>query len=96
MNDAMVNALLVLFTISEDTNVLARCGPAGAALLKEKGEEALAAGGMGTSAGRAAVHALDALFTESNLSPGGCADLLAVTVFLHLPGSGVTGGKVLY
>lgn len=84
MNDAMVNALLVLFTVSEDTNVLARCGTDGAALLKKKGAEPLAAGGMKTPDGRAAVHALDGLFTESRLSPGGCADLLAVTVFLHL------------
>ncbi len=83
VNDAMVNALLILFTRSEDTNVLARCGSAGAALLKKKGGEALAAGGMDSPEGRAAVHALEALFTESNLSPGGCADLLAVTVFLH-------------
>lgn len=96
VNDAMMNALLVLFTISEDTNVLARCGPDGAALLKRKGAEALAAGGMKSPDGRAAVHALDALFTESNLSPGGCADLLAVTVFLHLLCSEDTGREVSY
>ncbi len=96
MNDAMVNALLVLFTVSEDTNVLARCGTDGAALLKKKGAEALAAGGMKTPDGRAAVHALDVLFTESNLSPGGCADLLAVTVFLHLLCPEDTGPEVPY
>ena len=84
LNDAMVNALLVLFTISEDTNILARCGPAGAAFLQKKGAEALDAGGVETPDGRVAVHAMDALFIEKNMSPGGCADLLAVTIFLHL------------
>ena len=43
-----------------------------------------AAGGMLTERGRAHVHELDALFSsQRNISPGGSADLLAVTYFLH-------------
>ena len=29
------------------------------------------------------LDALNASFVEKNLSPGGCADLLAITLFLH-------------
>ena len=29
------------------------------------------------------IRQLDKMFVQKNLSPGGCADLLAVTLFLH-------------
>ena len=32
---------------------------------------------------RAEMEALDEAFIRRNLSPGGCADLLAATLFLH-------------
>ena len=34
--------------------------------------------------GQAAIRAMDSLLIERNISPGGCADLLALTVFLEL------------
>ncbi len=82
INDALVNALISLFPIVEDSNVLNRAGPAGLQLLKDQGRLALDRGGMAAPEGRAAIEAMDRRFTESRISPGGCADLLADTVFL--------------
>ena len=54
------------------------------AILRAEAKCALGLGGMTTPEGQAAVHAMDGILIERNISPGGCADLLAVTVFLHL------------
>ncbi|HWR12663.1 MAG TPA: triphosphoribosyl-dephospho-CoA synthase CitG [Rectinemataceae bacterium] len=83
-NDAMVGTLLELCCVVEDTNVLGRAGRNGLAILRSEAKNALRLGGMATPEGQAAVHAMDGILIERNISPGGCADLLAVTVFLHL------------
>jgi len=83
-NDAMIDALLVLFTIVDDTNVLGRAGREGLDFLRAGAGSALRLGGMTTPEGRAAIAAMDSLLIERNISPGGCADLLALTVFLEL------------
>lgn len=82
MNDALVDALISLFPAVEDSNVLNRAGPGGLALLKSGGREALEAGGMSAPGGREAIAALDRRFIDAGISPGGCADLLADTVFI--------------
>ena len=82
MNDALVDALISLFPAVEDSNVLNRAGPGGLALLKSGGREVLEAGGMSAPGGREAIAALDRRFIDAGISPGGCADLLADTVFL--------------
>lgn len=83
LNDALVDALLVLFTVVEDTNVLGRSGMEGLALMREKATGALALGGMSTKEGKTAIGEMDRLFAARRISPGGCADLLAATYFLH-------------
>ncbi len=84
LNDALVNCLLTLCTVTEDTNVLARGGPEGSRLVRDGAAKVLALGGAGSPEGREATFALDRALTERNISPGGSADLLAVTVFLWL------------
>jgi triphosphoribosyl-dephospho-CoA synthase len=81
-NDALVEALLALCAAVEDTCVLARGGPVGLEYLRTGAGRALALGGTRIEAGRDAVRALDEGLIARNLSPGGCADLLAVTGFL--------------
>jgi holo-ACP synthase/triphosphoribosyl-dephospho-CoA synthase len=81
-NDALVETLLALCATVEDTCVLARGGPEGLEYLRTGAGRALALGGTRTEAGRDAVRALDDGLIARNLSPGGCADLLAVTGFL--------------
>ncbi|MDP3178058.1 MAG: triphosphoribosyl-dephospho-CoA synthase, partial [Spirochaetaceae bacterium] len=83
LNDALVNALLELFSDVEDTNVLSRGGSEGLALLRSEASTALSLGGMSSDAGRKAIVAMGELLKAMNLSPGGCADLLAVTAFLR-------------
>ncbi len=41
-------------------------------------------GGMESDEGRRAATELDACFIKQNISPGGCADLLAVTAAIYL------------
>lgn len=81
MNEASCAALLALLAAVTDTNLIIRGGYESqrriaaetAALLRENPfpEEAL-------------LKRMDAEFMEKNLSPGGTADLLALTLFLHL------------
>jgi len=88
LNDALVDALLVLYAIVEDTNALGRGGEEGLALVRAGAAEALGLGGMSTEGGKAAIRRMDELFAARRVSPGGCADLLAATYFLHaIPGA---------
>jgi len=84
LNDVLAETLLVLMTEAEDTNLLARGGREGDRLAREAARRALDLGGMGTEEGRNAVRDTDFLLSGRRLSPGGSADLLAVTVFLFL------------
>ena len=84
LNDALVHSLLGLMTVTEDTTILNRHNPKVLAEVQETAREILAAGGMLTEQGCARIRELDMLFSsQRNISPGGSADLLAVTYFLH-------------
>jgi len=76
-NDSAVYTLIKLMLHVDDTNLLARGGEKGAAWAKEQAAALL----EDFSIER--VAALDKEFIRRNLSPGGCADLLALTIFLH-------------
>jgi triphosphoribosyl-dephospho-CoA synthetase len=87
-NHAAAVTLLHLIAHVEDTNLLHRGGPEGAAWAKEAAGALLRSAQDDKSAGFTAVPSLEEIaeldrqFIERNLSPGGCADLLAVTLFL--------------
>lgn len=86
-NDVHLQALLLLMANVRDTNVLARGGEEGLAYVRSAAREALSRGGALSADGKARLIEMDREFTRRNLSPGGCADLLAVAIFLHrLPG----------
>ena len=78
-NHAAAVTLLHLIARVEDTNLLHRGGPEGAAWAKMKAAELLSNGAPSLEE----IAALDREFVARNLSPGGCADLLAVTLFLE-------------
>ncbi|MDD3250994.1 MAG: triphosphoribosyl-dephospho-CoA synthase CitG [Lachnospiraceae bacterium] len=82
-NEAHLNTLLALMTQVDDTNVLIRTNPS--LLNYEKAEAAhiLRLGGAATPKGMDALRQLNEAFIKLNISPGGCADLLAVTIFLY-------------
>ena len=78
LEEAGAAALIRLIAQVTDTNLIARGGTEGrqwAARAAAKIAEAVP--------DRRAVKALDQEFIGRNLSPGGCADLLAITYFLH-------------
>ena len=81
-NDAMVIALLNLMTVSEDSNVVYRGGIQGLEYVKAEAGRIL---DEHTKDGLIEeVRKFDAECIKKNLSPGGSADLLAVTAMLHM------------
>ena len=80
-NDAGVAALMTLIARVNDSNMIARGGFRLAGEMKAMAEEMLERGWTMEN-----VEALDDLFIQLNVSPGGCADLLALIYFLDLLG----------
>ena len=69
--------LLHLIAGTEDTNLYHRGGPEGAQWAASEAQKLL------PYPSNAQLEELDDAFIARNLSPGGCADLLAATYFLH-------------
>ena len=82
-DEILLQVLLTLMASVTDTNLLSRGGAEGLSFAQREAGRILALGGALCEEGRAALGALDLIFIERNLSPGGCADLLALTVFLE-------------
>ena len=74
---AAVKALLSLMENVRDTNVISRGGLDGERFVMKRSAEVL------NDFSVDGVLELDNQLIERNLSPGGCADLLAVTIFLY-------------
>ena len=83
LNDAGCAALLHILCAVEDTNLIARSDPATARAVKAQIAEILRENPFPA---RKVLETLDRQFIEKNLSPGGSADLLAATYFLHFLG----------
>lgn len=79
-NDAGAVTLLHLIAQVQDTNLYHRGGKDGARWASSSANMLLQSHSYPTIA---QIEALDDAFIARNLSPGGCADLLAVTYFLH-------------
>lgn len=73
---AALKALLSLIIHVEDTNVLHRAGEEGSLWLRAQSARCL------ENVSSESMEALDDACIERNISPGGCADLLALTLFL--------------
>lgn len=84
MNRAMVHTLLELTARVEDSSILWRGGVRGLALARAYAAAVLARGGLDTPAGTAMLQRMGHAFVRRRLSPGGCADMLAIGTFLHL------------
>lgn len=83
-NEAGALTLLHLIAQTEDTNLYHRGGAPGALWAKAQATALLkTVSDQRSSFPRAALEALDDQFITRNLSPGGSADLLAATYFLH-------------
>jgi triphosphoribosyl-dephospho-CoA synthase len=86
-NRARLQTLFTLMAHVDDTNILHRSNPQTLMFVKECAQSVLASGGAYTREGIQMMRELDDVFISRNISPGGCADLLAVTILLHTLGS---------
>ena len=83
LNDAGCVTLLHLMGATEDTNLIHRSDPKTAADIRQQVQDLLKENSMPQ---KAVLAELDRQFIEKNLSPGGSADLLAASYFLHFYG----------
>lgn len=81
-DQALHEALLHLLAVNHDTNLVHRGGLAGLVHVQAQARRLIEAGGVLSSCFRARMLDFDSDLIERNLSPGGSADLLAVTWFL--------------
>lgn len=84
---ARVHAFFALLAAMEDTNLLHRGGADGLTDARRAARDFLIAGGVGRADWLDRAMAVHRQFVARRLSPGGSADLLAVTVFLDRIGS---------
>jgi triphosphoribosyl-dephospho-CoA synthase len=87
---ARVQLCMALIARLEDTNLLHRGGSNGLSFARDAAREFLAEGGVGGAGWQVRARAIHRDFVARNLSPGGSADLLAMTLFVDgLEKSGV-------
>ncbi len=79
---ARVQAFFALLATVDDTNLLHRGGSAGSRFARAAAAGFLASGGVGRAGWRDGAAAIHGAFVARRLSPGGSADLLAMTLFL--------------
>lgn len=84
LNDALVHALLGLMSVTEDTTILNRHNMDVLKEVKREAQAFMASGGMLSPDAMRRITDMDNRFISLNISPGGSADLLAVTYFLYL------------
>jgi triphosphoribosyl-dephospho-CoA synthase len=78
---ARVQACFALIAILEDTNLLHRGGAEGLRYAQQLAQRFLDAGGVRQSHWQARAEAVHHAFVERRLSPGGAADVLAMSLF---------------
>ena len=83
-NARLVQTLIGIMQFCEDSNILHRHSFAVLKEVQERAKQIISIGGMRTPAGIKAIEAMDEDFCRRKIAPGGSADLLGVTVFLHL------------
>jgi triphosphoribosyl-dephospho-CoA synthase len=78
----LLQVLLRLLSVNVDTNVVSRAGLDGLHFVQRYAQRLLSEGGVLASDGLAKLRAFDDELIVRNISPGGSADLLAVTACL--------------
>lgn len=96
LNNAFVHVLIHLMSKTEDSNVLGRHDHGTLEYVKQNAEIALQLGGAFTKEGMDYITSLDREFISRNISPGGSADLLAVTIMLFLSEQQFSSNEVKY
>jgi len=81
INDVLLQTLLKIMTICDDTTIVHRHSISVLEQVKQQATSILKCGGVRTATGRIRIKELEETFIKRHISPGGSADLLAVTVF---------------
>jgi len=79
---ARVETCFALIASVEDTNLLHRGGPVGLRFAHDAARSFIASGGVDAPGWRARAQSIHDSFVARRLSPGGSADLLAMTLFV--------------
>lgn len=82
-NERLVHTLIGIMQYCDDSTILYRHNIDTLIYVKRSAAHIINIGGMRTKEGRVAIKALDKEFDALRISPGGSADLLAVTLFLY-------------
>lgn len=82
-NERLVHTLIGIMQFCDDSTVIHRRGIDGLNYVKNISKEIMNLGGMKTDFGRRMINKLNDDFIDKNISPGGSADILGVTIFLH-------------
>lgn len=84
LNYCLVHTLLSLMSCVEDTTILWRKGPQELMMVKKWAREILARGSVFSGNGLKEIYDMDQELIARNISPGGCADLVAITAAVYL------------
>ncbi|MDS0526486.1 triphosphoribosyl-dephospho-CoA synthase CitG [Clostridium sp. SHJSY1] len=84
INDRLIHTLIGIMQICDDSTIIHRHSIEVLEEVKERSKEIISFGGMKSEMGRRKINSLCSEFIKRNISPGGSADLLGVTVFLDL------------
>lgn len=79
---ALGNGLIEIMTFLVDTNIIGRRGSEAGKFLNDSAKKVKDLGAYGTETGLAEIYKLDESFIKMNISPGGCADLAAASIFV--------------
>lgn len=81
---ALTGTLYYYMTFIEDSNIIKRGGMEGLEFLKERANYVLANKFYMTSEGMREIEKINEEFKRRNLSPGGCADFLILSLYFYL------------
>ncbi len=84
LNDALVHTLLALMTTVEDSNIIWRSNIETLGEVRCDAANILNSGSIFTRSGRELLHNIVLKYKKRNISPGGSADLLSVTIAFYL------------
>ncbi len=84
LNHCLIHTLISLMTCVNDTTILWRKNKNVLTAVQEQAKNILSKGSVFTEEGLNAIKEIDSDFTAKNISPGGSADLVAVTVGSYL------------
>lgn len=82
-NQRIANTLIHIMTCCEDTTLLHRKPIEILYYVQNRAKGAVSLGAMRTDEGKKFIYDMDKDFVSKGISPGGSADLLAMTIFFH-------------